>query len=77
MHLSDGSSVKRTQGGKKALVLRGPGAPSSLASRTASTPPLTLARLGGYLVLRDSSFSRGLTRQERQWEKVSKLFLPW
>lgn len=52
-------------------------APSSLVSGTTSAPLLTLAMLGGYLALRDSSSSRGLTRQERRWEKVSKLFLPW
>lgn len=67
--LSDGASVGDTRRGE--ALAQGPAAP-----RTAA-PPLTLAGLGGYLALRASSFSRGLTRQERRWEKVSKLFLPW
>lgn len=66
---SDGASVGDTRRGE--ALAQGPAAP-----RTAA-PPLTLAGLGGYLALRASSFSRGLTRQERRWEKVSKLFLPW
>lgn len=53
------------------LVLRSPHSPSPRALS------LTLAGLGGYLALLPSSFRRDLTRQERRWEKVSKLFLPW
>lgn len=60
--------------GSEALV-GSPVAPAPPAPDTRT--PLTLAGLGGYLALRVSSFSRGLTRQERRWEKVSKLFLPW
>lgn len=63
--------------GSEALVLCRPRSSLQPGLDSSCTPSLTLAMLGGNLPLKASSFCRDLTRQERRWEKVMKLYLPW